>query len=676
MERSVIKQCICLALLLLGVSAAGQAPAARPTVAVVLSGGGAKGVAHIEALRAVEQAGLPVDIVCGTSMGALIGGLYSIGWTCDELDSLVRTQDWLELFSDRVDPSLLNLRQRQEQNTYALIRGLNFKRMPEPSGGVIRGRNLAKLFRTLCYGWLDSVSFDSLPVRFACVATDLAANEEVDFRSGRLTQALRASMAIPGVFTPVRLGQRVLVDGGLKNNYPCDLARAMGADIVVGMTVQNELLEADELTDAASILGQIIDISTKDKYQSNLARTDVMMTVDVSGYSAASFYPAAIDTLLRRGREVAQSHADELASLRRRYRLDSVAAPGPRHFEAPDSVANPRHHRVSPTPTAGVGFRFDAEDMGALQLALDLPYNLESAMPMRSRLTVRLGRQLMVGAEQTFLADRTNQPSAAYTFRLNDLDYYIGGDRLLNIKYRHHHASLLPVNVTLKNFIIRLGLDVDFYDYYGRLLSAINGLQGELDDDLFVSYRFDLEHNCENRWYFPTRGAHWGVRTDYITDNFHSYDGDAPLVNLSAFWRVSLALSERLTLQPMVCGRLLYGNSTPLPYATVLGSEWYSNYMPGKLPFDGTRYLEFVDRNTLCASVRLQYRFLKNHYVLLRGSLAYTQADLKIRERLPDLWGASLGYFYNTMFGPAGLVVSYNSRVDRPALHVTLGHWF
>ena len=192
-------------MLLLLPAAAGQE---RPTVAVVLSGGGAKGVAHIGALRVIEEAGIPIDIVCGTSMGALVGGLYSMGYSTDFLDSLVRAQDWTTLLSDRTDPSTLTLRQREEQNTYIFMRRLGS--VASDRGGVIRGHNVESLLRSLTIELPDSISFDSLPTRFACVATDLVLGREIDFHSGNLVEAMRASMAIPGVFTPVRKGENIV----------------------------------------------------------------------------------------------------------------------------------------------------------------------------------------------------------------------------------------------------------------------------------------------------------------------------------------------------------------------------------------------------------------------------------------------------------------------------------
>ena len=211
----------------------------RKKVAVVLSGGGAKGMAHIGVLKVLERAGIPIDIVTGTSMGSIIGGLYAIGYNSHSLDSMVRVQDWSYVITDREDMRNQSLSDRQKQNTYVFSTGLTIGKRDKNAGGLIKGKNLAELFNQLCVGFTDSLDFSKdLPKPFACVATDIIDNSEVDFHSGRLPQAMRASMAIPAAFSPVRIGDKVLVDGGLRNNYPADLAREMGADIIIGVTVQ------------------------------------------------------------------------------------------------------------------------------------------------------------------------------------------------------------------------------------------------------------------------------------------------------------------------------------------------------------------------------------------------------------------------------------------------------
>ena len=172
-------------------------------------------------------------------------------------------------------------------------------------GGLIKGQNLANLFSELTVGYHDSIDFNKLPIPFACVSENIVNGNEVNFHKGVLATAMRASMAIPGVFTPVRLDSMVLVDGGVVNNYPVNVARAMGADIIIGVDVQSDLKPANELNSAGSILGQLINLMGLELYKKNLEETDAYIKVDVEGYSAASFTPNAVDTLIRRGEEAA-----------------------------------------------------------------------------------------------------------------------------------------------------------------------------------------------------------------------------------------------------------------------------------------------------------------------------------------------------------------------------------
>lgn len=227
----------------------------RKKVGVVLSGGGAKGVAHIKALKVIEEAGIPIDYIVGTSMGSIVGGLYAIGYTPEQLDSMVRKQDWTFLLSDRIKRSAMSLTERERSAKY--IVSLPFTKNPKAamSGGIIKGQNLANLFSDLTMGYHDSINFNKLPIPFACVSANVVNGDQIIFHDGVLSTAMRASMAIPGVFTPVRKDSMVLVDGGIVNNYPADVAKAMGADIIIGVDVQNALKSADKLNSAPDILG-------------------------------------------------------------------------------------------------------------------------------------------------------------------------------------------------------------------------------------------------------------------------------------------------------------------------------------------------------------------------------------------------------------------------------------
>ena len=674
----------------------------RPKVAVVLSGGGAKGMAHISALRAVEEAGLPIDIVCGTSIGSLIGALYCVGYSTDYLDSLVRSQDWTFLLSDRTDPSTLNLRQREEQNTYALIRGLSSE-TPE-KGGLIRGRNLDRLFRTLCAGYLDSISFDSLPIRFACVATDIVTNTEVVFRNGYLIQAMRASMAIPAVFTPVRMGDMVLIDGGLRNNYPADVARDMGADIIIGVSVQGDSLKADDITDAMSVFNQIIDINCKNKYDENVAMSDVMMKVDVTGYSAASFTPAAIDVLMCRGAEEA-----DLLALRHRIEGSGTLSSGtvnPTRRYTPEpaftvrnamtddtSTGNTRHMPVETSlnvksdPIVSVGFRFDTEEMGALQVGGKLPFG-SSWLPMQVSGIVRLGRRFTAGVEYSIFSKHIFSPTLSYTYHNNDLDIYLYGLRTYNVKYRHHHAEFEPVNFQLRKWRIRAGARWDYYDYYGRLLSIGNDSL-PLNDDSYISYSVAADLNTEDNWYFPSSGWRMKAAYAYRTDNFLGMGDGAGLSDILLHMRANIPLAPRLTFQPLLYTRLLAGADVPLAYSNAVGGEWFGHTVEQQLPFAGIGHTEYLERYFIGGQVQLQYRIRKNHYVMLRMAIARHNEDFRHLfwpvdegdDSVPTAWlapvlGGQLGYSYNTLFGPLDVRLGYSTRTRMAYFFVNFGHRF
>lgn len=681
-----MKRIVTILMLLLSVAAYGQE---RPTVAVVLSGGGAKGMAHISVLKAVEEAGIPVDIVCGTSIGSLVGALYCVGHSPDYIDSLVRAQDWATLLSDRTDPALLRLRQREDQNTYAIIRGLSNAR-PE-QGGLIRGRNLNRLYRQQCAGWLDSISFDSLPVRFACVATDIVTNTEVDFHSGYLLNAIRASMAIPGVFTPVRIGDMVLIDGGLRNNFPVDVARRMGADIVIGVTVQNDMPTADEINNAVSVFNQIIDVNCTNKYIENVEDCDVYIKVNVKGYSAASFTTTAIDTLIQRGAEAAAEHRDDLMAVK--ARIDGAthsattisdhyrpALPRERTFRAADdTLSRVADHRkrisgeTKQTPIISAGFRFDSEEMGAIQLAATVPFG--TRIPMGIQAFLRLGKRIRGHIEYTALTRSVFCPSLAYTFNIDDINIYTFGKRTYNIKYRHHQGDVIPLYFQLKNFTIKAGMRWDYFDYYGNILSSTSDSL-DIANKHYFSYRATADMNTEDHWYFPAHGMKVHAAYCYRTDNLIGMDNHLGINDIAAHWRVNITPLPRFSIQPMLYARMLFGTDIPLCYRNVLGSEWFGLQVEQQMPFAGIGHAEYVERHFIGAQLQLQYRIRTNHYVLMRFAAAHHSEVLNDMVQLPTLFGAQIGYSYNTIFGPIDLRVGYSNRTEKTYIYLNIGHRF
>ncbi len=722
----------------------------RATVGVVLSGGGAKGMAHIGVLKVLEQAGIPIDIVTGTSIGSIVGGLYAIGYNAHSLDSMVRAQDWSYVITDKEDLSRQSLSDRKKQNTYLFSTGLTIGKKDLNAGGIIKGKNLAELFQQLCVGYTDSLDFNrDLRIPFACVATNIMDNSEVVFHSGRLPQAMRASMAIPAAFSPVRIGDMVLVDGGLKNNYPVDVAREMGADIVIGITLSGKPKTAEDIGGTMSIVGQIIDVNCVNKYDENKAITDLYMNVDPHGFSTASFTATAIDSLIRYGEEEAMRHWDEIIALKERIGIDSSYHPIIYHplrpqvmtekqyitgytfdnmtpqaerflrqkfnLQKTDSIDAklaqelttcmrmdlfyqtaecrlvPDKNGVRVVLSAGnrksvqlhAGFRYDTEEYAALQLGLDIP--LKTALPVNTDITLRLGKRLMVRGDLTVHPRSFTRPTLSYSFRRNDVDVYMNGDREYNILYNQFQGEFIPINFDLRHFNLQLGLRWDFMHYRNKL-GAEDSPQVTLENEHFLSYRARIAYNSEDSWYFPTRGARFNAEYAYLTNNFAKIDdrdADGNVMSkktgtsdVSANWRMSFTFGKRFTLQPMLYGRLLFGTIVPPVFGNTIGGDWFGHYVEQQMPFAGIGNMEYVDKQFVAAQLQAQQHIGGNSYILIR--LAGAQHADKAKELLDrrTLLGAQAAYYYNTMFGPVGATLGYSNRTKKPYFYLNLGFEF
>ena len=716
---------------------------ARPKVkkvAVVLSGGGAKGMAHIGVLKVLERAGIPVDIVTGTSMGSIIGGLYAIGYNANSLDSMVRVQDWSYVITDKEDLRRQSLGDRKKQNTYLFTTGLTIGKRDMQAGGFIKGKNLAELFQQLCTGYTDSLDFTrDLRIPFACVATNIIDNSEVDFHSGRLPQAMRASMAIPAAFSPVRIGDKVLVDGGLKNNYPADIAREMGADIIIGVTVQGAPKVAEDIGGTMSILSQIIDVNCKNKLDENLAITDLHLQVDTKGYGSASFSQAAIDTLIRRGEELAMSHWDDIIALKERigidetfrptilhplrpkvmtekqrvigYSFENMTAPAERfltqkfHLNKIDSIDAQLEREITTSmrvdlfyQTAecrllpegdGVHVIFSAGDRKSVQLhggvrydteeyaavQLGLDIPLKTAIPINTDITLRLGKRLMARGEITVHPRSFTRPTLSYTFRRNDVDIYMDGDLDYNIRYNQFQAEFQPINFNLRHFNLQMGLRWDFMHYRTKLGSE-TAMQVRLENEHFYSYRARLNYNSEDDWYFPSRGSRFKAEYAYLTDNFAQLDDKPGMSEVNGNWRTSFSIGSRFTLQPMLYGRLLFGSTMPPVFGNTIGGDWFGHYVEQQMPFAGIGNMEYVDHQFVAAQLQAQQRIGSNSYVLLRVAGAQQSQYLKELLDHHTLLGGQIAYYYNTIVGPVGATIGYSNRTKKPYFFLNLGYEF
>jgi len=332
----------------------------RPRIGLAFAGGGAKGAAHVGVLKVLEEVGIPVDYVTGTSMGSIIGGLYSLGYSAEQMDTLISSMDWNIYMSDKMDRRGMSSVEKEDNSRYLMnipfnvgtlnknIKAQNDQNrrmvkagkdeakaagtgsalsfMSSLPGGFIEGSNLLNLFNSLSVGYQDSMDFNDLPIPFACIGSDVISQKEVVLRNGKLPDAIRGSMAIPGVFAPTRYGDMLLVDGGMFNNFPVKVCQDMGADIVIGIEVaKDEKVDPNDIKSLPELLGRLFEMVTRGTLAENREQCTIYIRPDVEGYGALSFDPKAIRTLIDRGYAAADAQRDVLLALRRQ--LDSVGAP-------------------------------------------------------------------------------------------------------------------------------------------------------------------------------------------------------------------------------------------------------------------------------------------------------------------------------------------------------------
>ena len=289
----------------------------RPRIGLVLSGGGARGFAHIGVLKVIEAMNIPVDVVVGTSMGSIIGGLYAIGLSPEDIENGVRDIDWNKVFNDNALRRYRSHRRKQDDYLFNNIHriGVSQKGL-KLAPGLIEGQMIEIALDRLAYPGFHITDFDRLAIPFRAVATDIETGEAVVLDHGNLAKAMRASMSIPGALPPVRIGDKLLVDGGIGNNVPIDVARQMGADIVIVVDVSDPLVGKDQLQSSADIIGQLTTIMTRriaDRQLSTLKRPNVLIVPGRKDISSTDFIEYA--QLIQAGFDAATKKQDELKGL-------------------------------------------------------------------------------------------------------------------------------------------------------------------------------------------------------------------------------------------------------------------------------------------------------------------------------------------------------------------------
>ena len=291
---------------------------ARQKIGLVLGGGGAKGAAEVGVLKVLEEAGVRPDYIVGTSIGSIVGGLYAAGYSATELETMFKTQEWLSLLTDR--NTELSNEPYITKNGTTYIFGF-------PIVGMMKGERIEHMLDSMVSA-KGVTRIEKLKIPFRCIAADIRTAEEVVMSEGSLVYAMRASMAIPGIFKPVKKGDRLLVDGGMLNNLPVDVCKALGADIVIAVDLQQSEQKPKDKKDASLLsdlgillgLGGIIDwITTRpdiEKYIENRTKADVYIHPDIQGLDAASFGNKNSAKMIKAGEDAARSQWNKLLMIK------------------------------------------------------------------------------------------------------------------------------------------------------------------------------------------------------------------------------------------------------------------------------------------------------------------------------------------------------------------------
>lgn len=709
----------------------------RKKVGIVLSGGGAKGVAHIGVLKVLEEAGIPIDYISGTSMGAIVGGLYAVGYDAKSLDSMVRVQNWPFLLSDKVSRFNLPFSEKETNEKYLLSLPLTEGKGLSVPAGFVSGQNIYNLFSELTVGYHDSISFKDLPIPFACVSANMVNGKEVVMDCGILPLAMRASMAIPGAFAPVILDSMVLVDGGISNNFPVDVAKDMGAEITIGVDLSTGLKDEEGLNSIMGIVDQLTSFMGMNSYTKNREMVDLYLNPDLKGYNAASFNAEAIDTMILRGERIARANWDKIMKLKEQIGLEPDEDASPHlvnRFQRTDTLTIGKiyidgvkerdekwirrqiglhefsiitmeglhkaisflygtgafsnvsyalngdqiydltlHLKEKPASSLNLGFRFDSEEMASILLNTTLSHR--ALRGSRLSLTGRLNKNPYVLVDYSFGSTMLRKVGVSYMFKYNDINLYDRGDKVDNITFSYHRGDLNLSDIYFRNFKFQLGLKYEYFDYKSALYNS-EYMSEDLKSQGFVSYYASAHIDTYDKKYYPDKGVSFQAGYSLYTDNMVNYQGGTPFSAITVDFEPTIRLTRRVYMLPALYGRVLTGKNVAIPYLNCMGGEVAGRYLNQQLPFYGIHNLELFENSLLVGRLALRYRLGMRHYVILTGNYARTSENFFDILQGSGIWGGAAGYAYNSIIGPISITFDMSDWDKKLGVYFNLGFYF
>lgn len=657
----------------------------HPKVALVLAGGGAKGLAHIGVLKVLEEAHMPIDIVVGNSMGSIVGGLYAIGYNAQQLDSVVRATNWINLLIDApdYDNNLLTVKKMNE--FYQLRLSLDPQRKDRQSGkgGIIEGRNITTLLKSLTEGVSEQADFNTFRYPFACNATEALSGKVYEFHQGNLVEAMRSSMAIPGVFTPVRKDSLLFVDGFVTNNYPVDVARRMGADIIIGVDLVSSIPEEERYSNLMELVTHMIDLSSTHQYERNIADTKLYIDVDVSEFSSASFGQADIDTLLARGESKARQMLPQILHLR-----DSLIQLGHAPYIAQPPFEKPQKEETQEKrqrdrssyrqSSISMGGRFDNDEYASLQVGATI--HIPSTHGLVAQVYGRLGQRMKGGISLRHYLLDNSRAALSYYFEHRDLQYYNHGVRAASVSAKHQRARIY-FSQEWHKVQYTFGARYDWHRFSDILVNNnLLHFSGNIRHEHYFTYFAQAEFNSINSIYYPTKGSYVNASFELVTDNLISFDNSNPMPLAQVEWRSAFTPSNRFSLIPHASARIILSNGKDIPISlyNVIGGMQSGMKVSHQLTMAGVADMEILSQEGFAsAGLTMQQRIASNHYIQTSIDAATIASNIDDAFKADaHTWGVQLGYSYNTIAGPVSLTGYWSERTKKTVLLLNIGYCF
>ena len=751
----------------------------RPTVALVLSGGGAKGVSHIGVMEYLDSLKIPVDVVMGTSMGGLMGALYALGYTPHQMDSLVRTFDWDVALTDKVPRDYVSYTTKKYREKFLLSFPFYYARQDYierrsedvqytgagkkhdqihlgagkddatslvkenllgslPSGFAF-GQNVNNIFSSLTVGYQDKMDFMNLPVPFVCVATEMVSARAKVWYEGKLNTALRSTMSIPGVFAPVRVDGMVLVDGGMRDNYPTDLAKKMGADIIIGVDLASGYKDYLSLNNLGDIISQGVDMLGRESYEKNVDIPDVTIKPYLPEFTMMSFDDKSIDIIISRGKDAAREQAEALDSIRvltggcgttyhnkkavdinmspvrisrieitgvsdneSRYLMNKIGLKpnekigkgvienavatifGTNAFDyvTYELQGNEEpfdlviHCKKGPVHQFGIGGRFDTEEI--VSVLLNLGFNVHKIQGSALNLTGKVGASPFARVHYYYMNPVGPTLNASASIKWANKNQLKLGGSDYTVAYLNVMEEAYISNIRWRKFFLRGGFRNNYFNLNNIMTS---GVIGDYDvkglKNSYLSAFLDSRAETFDDGYFPTRGFALGVGYEFVFQGLNHHIEPFHVVSLDF---KAVANSGCFAFIPSLNVRYLMGDSPALPYMNLIGGFIPGRYLDQQVAFSGLNFAAAMPNYLNVIGTDYRFKLFKNNYLTFQANFAFGMENLKafndIRNDVKGVLGVGLKYSYNSIVGPVEFDVHWSNLRNRAGAYFNIGLYF